>query len=78
MKSYTFLLLRPDYVAESFGADTYLAHVKAIDVHEAKKVAQKEVSAADSVGNDGLYEFDYDDYHVLAVFEGHLKDLSTL
>lgn len=29
MKPYTVLLLRPDYIAEPYGQDTYLAHVNA-------------------------------------------------
>lgn len=76
MKPYTVLILRPGYVAESCGEDIYLAHVKAIDVHEAKKVAQKETLAVDIAG--ATEHCDYDDYLVIAVFEGHLEDLNSL
>ena len=27
MRPYTVLLLRPDYIAEPYGQDTYMAHV---------------------------------------------------
>lgn len=50
MKPYTVLILRPDYVTDDYGQNTYLTHVKAIDVHEARKIAQKEVAASDAGG----------------------------
>lgn len=67
---YTVLLLRPDYLADAFGQDTYLAHVSGPSVEAAQHAARIEVSEADS-------NEDFEDYHVLAVFEGHLEDLKT-
>lgn len=66
--SYTVLLLRPDYVADVYGQDTYMAWCKGDSVEEAIRRAQWEVAAIDEVD-------DLDDYFVLAVFEGHLTSL---
>ncbi len=70
MTRYTILLLRPDYLADAFGQDTYLTHVSEPSVEAAQHAARVEVSEADS-------NEDFEDYHVLAVFEGHLEDLKT-
>lgn len=66
---YTVLLLLPDYMAETFGHDTYLSHVSAADaeaaVATAKKVAAEEFSVDDG-----------DDFHVLLVAAGWVEDLA--
>jgi hypothetical protein len=41
---YTVLLLYPDYVADTFGHETYLAHVEAEDTKEAIDLAQQEIA----------------------------------
>lgn len=69
---YTVLLLRPDYIADAFGQDTYLAHVEAVDPEEAVEVAQREASDADS---DKGFE-DLDDYYPLITLIGHHEDLT--
>jgi hypothetical protein len=66
---YTVILLRPDYVADVFGQDTYLAHVEASVSSDAVIRAQIEANEQDD-GNNSL------DYYPLAVFAGHLDDLS--
>ncbi len=78
MKRYTVLLLRPDYIADDYGQDTYLAHVEAFDVLTAQETAQRE-----AYQTDGFFDGDDEhdpvsacaDYLVLAVFEGHLNDM---
>lgn len=66
---YTVLLLRPDYVADVFGQDTYLAYADAPNASRAIALGQHEACAADG-GDDSLA------YYPLAVFAGHLDDLS--
>lgn len=73
--AYTVLLLRPDYVADTFGQDTYMTHVSALSVAAAQAAAQQEAAQCDNShhgdGGGGLPE----DYHVLAVFEGNHNDI---
>lgn len=76
MKNYTVLVLRPDYLADPYGEDTYMAHVAAEEVSEAQHLACKEANLVDTP----VLSSDHDpdsagDYFVLAVFEGHLADL---
>jgi hypothetical protein len=40
MPKYSVLLLYPDYMAETYGEDTYFAHVTAVDPIEAVRRAQ--------------------------------------
>jgi hypothetical protein len=74
MNNYTVLLLRPDYIADEFGKDTYLAHVVANGAAEAAQAAQREARDADFASDGGDW-VDHTDYHVLLVCVGHLKDL---
>ena len=80
MNHYTVLLLRPDYLADEFGKDTYLAWVSANGVAEAMKAAQLEATLADAecwsleeIVEEGGSP---DDYHVLFATMGHLRDMS--
>lgn len=67
---YSVLLLRPDYAANPYGTDTYLAHVEGHDAAAAVRVAQAEmVSVDDANGNPG-------DYHPLVTIEGWHDDLT--
>jgi len=66
MNKYTVILLRPDYIADTFGHDTYIAHVTASDADNAVLSAQLDVFGADGERAD-----DRRDYHPLAVFRGH-------
>ena len=66
---YTVLLLRPDYASDTFGQDTYLSHVNATTATGAIGLAQREACVQDDNETPT-------DYYPLAVFAGHLDDLS--
>jgi hypothetical protein len=70
MKKYTVLLLRPDYVADDFGTDTYLAQVEADSVSAAVLAAQAEVAEIDDL------DLKSTDYHPLITIEGWHDDLT--
>ncbi|WP_087746391.1 MULTISPECIES: hypothetical protein [unclassified Acidovorax] len=73
---YTVLVLRPDWIADPYGQDTYMAHVMAGSVETAQIAAQREAYQCDASPDDEGYgdpDF-WSDYFVLAVFEGHLSD----
>lgn len=71
MRPYTVLLLRPDYIAEPYGQDTYLAHVFADWPDDAVEAAQIEVWGLDH-GDHGPEP--WTDYHPLLVLDGHHYD----
>lgn len=68
MKDYSVLLLYPDYLAASYGQETYLAHVTAPSAFEATELAKEQVTEDNEDG-------DPDDFFVLLVCEGHIEDL---
>ena len=70
MKKYTVLLLRPDYVADGFGTDTYLAQVEADSAEAAVLAAQAEVMALDDI------DLNPGDYHPLITIEGWHDDIT--
>lgn len=72
MKPYTVLLLRPDYIAEPYGQDTYMAHVEAENPVNAIEAAQIEVWKEDHGDDAGE---SWTDYNVLLIIEGHHRDL---
>lgn len=74
LKPYTMLLLRPDYEADNYGQDTYLAHVEATDPCHAAEVAQAEAMKVD--GHTEEDETDPGDYFVLFTADGHIDDLT--
>lgn len=74
-KKYTVLLLYPDYMAATFGHDTYHVWVEAISPHAAFARAQEACAKVNE------WELPEDaqamrDMHLLAIYEGHHKDLS--
>jgi hypothetical protein len=74
LDAYTVLLLRPDYIADEFGKDTYLyiAHVTTpLGAEHAVALARAEVAKADNADVENLL-----DYAVLAVFAGAHNDLN--
>lgn len=75
MRPYTVLLLRPDYIAEPYGQDTYMAHVEAENPVNAIEAAQIEVWNEDAGDEDST---SWDDYHPLLVLDGHLYDAGPL
>jgi len=71
---YTVLLLRPDYIADTFGQDTYMDHVEATTPAGAVDETRTRAIALD-------YGEDKDEaipeaYFVLAVFAGHHDDVA--
>lgn len=64
---FTVLLLRPDYMAEEFGKDTFLTHVDATGRQDAIEAAQIDAHKFDGLGEDGEPE----DYAALLVLHGH-------
>lgn len=70
MNSYTVLLLRPDYMAATFGQDTFLAHVVANGPADAVHIAQFRAVVADGSGTDPI------DYVPLFVCLGHQRNLA--
>jgi hypothetical protein len=75
MKYYTVLLLRPDYLANPYGTDTYMATIRAPSVHEAELSAQIEAYTVDGgEPHEGSFP---DDYAVLAVIIGNHTDIKT-
>ena len=66
MNKYTVLLLRPDYIAEDYGLDTYTAHVTADNVASAVVQAQNEVFVLDHREANNPQ-----DYACIGLFDGH-------
>ena len=74
---YTVILLRPDYIAGTFGEDTYMATVEADSVSDAQKLAQMDAFELDIDEEDrGNYaDKTSDDYFVIAVIAGDHQDI---
>ena len=69
MNRYTVLLLLPDFVADTYGIDTYTAHVVAHDPCRAVRVAQ-----VDAATEHHDYNPDPDDFHPLFTTDGWIED----
>ena len=66
IKKYTVVLLRPDYLADDYGVDTYTAYVEAETIGQAVKKAQKDVFHSDeNIANS------QEDYRLCLMFEGY-------
>lgn len=72
MAPFTVLLLYPDYIAHSFGQDTYLAHVEAASVEGAVFAAQAKAAA-----NNAQFSAVGEDFYPLLVTYGHINDERT-
>jgi len=79
---YTVLLLYPDYIADEWGIETYLAHVTADNPKDADKLARMDAAAAQpgdpDCDDDDAQESRAQlaaDFHTHCIFEGHLIDL---
>lgn len=68
-KPYTVLLLRPDYLADPFGQDTFCSFVYGKTAEEAIAAARAEVCESDETDTP-------EDYHCLFCTYGHVDDLS--
>lgn len=64
MRKFTVLLLYPDYLAETFGHDTYLAHVAAETVADA-------IATAQDMARAGRDNDEASDFFPLLCIEGH-------
>lgn len=73
MQKYTAVLLRPDYLAEQYGIDTYVATVEADSMKGAVEKAQEEVFQADSA--DGMHCGSADDYALVLLFHDHITPI---
>jgi len=73
-QKYTVLTIVPEYLAENYGEDTYLAYVEAENVEQAQQVAQTEAMSALS-GEDGIDDCVGTDFLVCFVCEGHMADI---
>ena len=74
MKPFTVLLLLPDYATGDFGHETYQAWVHAETAQEAKEAGQ--LQAVAELCPEGEDPDPPEDYHVLALYEGHhLEDV---
>jgi len=67
---FTVVLMRPDYRADPYGQDCYVARVEAVNAYRAREEAQKEAWKYDNKDLGETSGFS-DDYHSLLVFEGH-------
>jgi len=68
---FTVLLLYPDYLAATFGHETYLAHVLAHTALDAIRIAQRDRFIRAREGHAS-------DWHPLACFRGHVHDCNPL
>jgi hypothetical protein len=70
---FTVVLMRPNYVADTYGQDCYVAYVEAANVYRAREEGQKEAWESDNNGfaGEGSPKDSPDDYHPLLVFKGH-------
>ena len=74
-QKYTVLMIVPEYLAENYGEDTYLAYVNAENVEEAQQVAQVEALIS-LVGEEGIDDdVGTPDFLVCFVCEGHMADI---
>lgn len=66
MLPYSVLLLYPDYIADTFGHETFYTHVTVKDPKHAVKVAQRDAAAFNE-----LEKEDACDFFPLLVLDGH-------
>lgn len=75
LRTYTVLLLRPDYVTDDYGQDTYMTNVEATTVKTAVRRARLEVLGVDTPNAKPTRD-DLQDYFVLFVAEGRITDIN--
>lgn len=77
-EQFTVVLLKPDYVADNFGQDIAVLHIDAPDVESAETRAQEQYRDAYCKNSDeDIEDNPAEDYHVLAVFKGHLHNIQS-
>ena len=81
MIPYTVLLLVPDAIADAFGQETFMTHAS---VNPSVAILPRDVGAFAAIGiardnaMDAYKSWDdvgHEDWHVLAVFPGHLENI---
>lgn len=72
IRKYSVLLLVPDYLAENYGVETYLAWVTAETPGAA--VRKGKIEARNEVGNEQVD--DHDDFQCLLCCNGHVDDMT--
>ena len=70
MKKYTVLMIATNYIGTF--PTSYMAHVEAVDVEQAEKLAQVEAAAPDP---DDVNLDRPEDFFVVFVCEGHVEDI---
>lgn len=76
MKTYTIMLLYPDYASDQFGREHFVNVVKARTIREAvKKVRKSACEANTTEGNCQIH--DPEDFAVIAAFAGEVTFLDT-
>lgn len=77
LSKFTVLLLRPDYMADAFGSDTYLTNVDAAGPEEALRLAREAVIKCDHEDVAEFHEYhDPTDYACLLLIAGDHKNLN--
>ena len=69
MKKFTVVLLCPDFIANNYGTETYIAEVLAIDPKRAVRIAQ-----VDAVNDSLDFNPDPEDFHPLFTTDGWQED----
>jgi hypothetical protein len=75
MNKYTVLMIVPDYIASSYGEETYMAYVEAETVEEAQLEAQDEAYKDLVEEPDRLPEDNPEDFFVVFACHDHVKDI---
>jgi len=73
-EDYTVLLLYPDYLADNYGEETFLAHVRGKNMVDAILAASMEAIAAQCEPEEEGEDHDKDDWSVLFVCKGHIEN----
>ena len=71
LMKFTVLLLYPDYLANNYGEDTYLAHVEAVSPADAAEKAQNQAV------KDTFEEDSAEDFLPLFIAYGFLDDVKS-
>ena len=69
LTDFTIVLLRPQFIADSYGRQFYVAHIKSTDSKSAVEAALQEVFDADN--RDGLAALTPIPYELCVMFYGH-------
>lgn len=71
MKAYTVILLYPDYLAATFGQDTFMSHCRAQNPATAIRIVQEQAGKKAGI-RDGSAD---EDFYCIACIAGHHNDI---